>query len=221
MGLRSLVDQRAFDGRMLIQTRLERDDLLERVPGLQDLPIHVRRPPDERRGLLPWPLAGKDQTPVLHLANGITCRGSLQPLLRALAVENEVALLPCVWTAERSTSGESDASLFFDDPAEPSTAVACSAAVIGVPNRTHSDRLHRLISMVAANRLTPATITDQWEDDLLRYVVAREGGANTRLLSRYVSDARADQAAPKLLNFRPLPSAIRLAAMHGALEAAA
>ena len=215
VGLQSMVPF-AADVRVLVETSLGEAELRARVPALESTRLDIRTPPPGRRGLLAG-LAGVSESaaPVLLLANGVLCCGSLQPLLKALASERDVALLAWRWTPDGPVADEG--SLFANDPSEGADAVPCSAAVIGLPDRASA--LFGLIGAIAANRPPPERARDTADDDLLRYVLAREGGGCTRLLERHVrTGADTPAGTASLLNLRPVPPEIRLLRMRALLE---
>jgi hypothetical protein len=231
LGVRSMVAHGGYDGVVRVETRLDPAEIRDRC-GLDDR-LEFGRPPEGRCGLLPWDRAVDSgeagRRPLLLLANGVTCHRALDPMLQALAAADTVALLPWVWDAAAAPVDE--AELFARDPAEAASVRACIGAIVGLPDLHRSAEIRRLVATIAANRPSPASGTDGFEDALLRYVVGRAGGADTGLLSGFASTARAQQfgpgieahaiGRPTLINHRALPAAIRADAMRASLGAPA
>ncbi len=227
LGLASMLAHRPLPARLLIETRIASDMLVERLPGLRGVAFEAQTPDGGRPGLLPWNRCGSAgcSGPILYLSNGVTCQAPLHAMLELLAGEDAIALLPSTWSAQPASASASASDegghLFANDPAEAPDGIACSAAIVGVPNVADDSGLQDLIAAISANRLAGVVRDDRIEDDLLRYVFARCGGASTRFLSRFAREGAGTNDGAVLRNFRALPPGPRIEAMRSSLDPAA
>ncbi len=222
LGLASMLAHRPLPPRLLIETRIASDMLVERLPELRNIAFETQTPAEDRPGLLPWNRCGSAgrSGPILYLSNGVTCHAPLDAMFESLAREDAIALLPSTWSARPAPASDEGGHLFADDPAEASDGIACSAAIVGVPNVADDSGLQDLITAISGNRLAGVVRDDRIEDDLLRYVFARCGGASTRFLSRFAREGAGTNDAAMLRNFRALPPGPRIEAMRSSLDPA-
>lgn len=215
LGLRSLLGPGGYRGRVRVASRFGREALLERVAGLGEVELGVTAPEADGRGMVPSFAGEGSRGPFLFLANGVLCAAPVMPLMRGLAGEREVACLPWRWDEGSEIAGES--GMFARDPAEGAEMLPPSGAVLGVPNEAVLSRTVAAMRTIASNAPDRLARGDAGFDDLLRYVGSRTGGIGTRFLARHAAAVRSDggRAGEKVLwSFRPLPAAIRAAAMR-------